>query len=86
MYYESEFNEDIRLTVNIHEVNGKAYDDYEKVYIYSMRKGYGGFSLWSDKVTEEPTEMKLSFEAYYGQMYNGTCILEETEPFVLTLK
>lgn len=86
VYYESEFNEDIRLTVNIHEVNGKAYDDFEKVYLYSMRKGFGGFTLWSDKVTEEPTSLKLSFEAYYGELYNGTCILEETEPFVLTLK
>ncbi len=86
VYYESEFNEDIRLTVNIHEVNGKAYDDFEKVYLYSMRKGFGGFSLWSDKVTEKPTEIKLSFEAYCGELYNGTCILEETEPFVLMLK
>lgn len=85
VYYESEFSEDIRVTANIHEVNGVAYDDFEKIYIYAGRKGFGGFSFWKDKVTEKPTTVKLSFEAYYGELYNGTCILEETEPFVLTV-
>lgn len=85
VYYESEFSEDIRVTANIHEVNGKEYDDFEKIYVYGGRKGFGGFSFQKDKVTEKPTSVKLSFEAFTGELYNGTCVLEETEPFVLTL-
>ncbi len=75
----------IRVTVNINKINGEEYDDFEKLHMPAYSKGFAGFYLDDDEITELES-IEVTCEIFSGALFNSDRVTEETEPITIELK